>query len=96
MPTYDYACPDCRHRFERFEGIDDGAPKECPKCHRKKARRMLGTGAGLIFKGSGFYATDYKRPSPPESGSKEPEKKKTARKEEKKKEEKKEDKEHKK
>jgi putative FmdB family regulatory protein len=60
MPTYDYACTGCGHRFERFEGIHDGGPKECPKCHKKKGRRMLGTGAGLIFKGSGFYTTDSK------------------------------------
>jgi len=61
MPTYDYTCAACRHRFERFESISDDGAKECPKCHKKKARRMLGTGAGLIFKGSGFYTTDYKR-----------------------------------
>ena len=60
MPTYDYACKGCGHRFERLEGIHDDAPKECPKCHRKKGRRMIGTGAGLIFKGSGFYTTDSK------------------------------------
>ena len=60
MPTYDYACKGCGYRFERFEGIHDDAPKECPKCHKKKGRRMIGTGAGLIFKGSGFYATDSK------------------------------------
>jgi putative FmdB family regulatory protein len=60
MPTYDYACTGCGHRFERFEGIHDDGPKDCPKCHKKKGRRMLGTGAGLIFKGSGFYTTDSK------------------------------------
>ena len=60
MPTYDYACKGCGHRFERFEGIHDDGAKECPKCHKKKARRMIGTGAGLIFKGAGFYTTDSK------------------------------------
>ncbi len=60
MPTYDYACSACRHRFERFESIHDDASKACPKCGKKRARRMLGTGAGFIFKGSGFYATDSK------------------------------------
>src|SRR5207248_9740788 len=53
MPTYDYACKGCGHRFERFEGIHDDGTKPCPKCGKKKARRMLGAGAGLIFKGSG-------------------------------------------
>jgi putative FmdB family regulatory protein len=78
MPTYDYTCAACGHRFERFESINDDAPKECPKCGKKKAKRMLGTGAGLIFKGSGFYTTDYKKASSGgDSGaeSKSPEKK---------------------
>jgi putative FmdB family regulatory protein len=72
MPTYDYACAGCAHRFERFESINDDGPKECPQCGRKRARRMIGTGAGLIFKGSGFYTTDYKRPGakPAEGGKK--------------------------
>ncbi|HXX93127.1 MAG TPA: zinc ribbon domain-containing protein [Planctomycetota bacterium] len=96
MPTYDYACSACGHRFERFEGIHDEGAKECPKCHRKKARRMLGTGAGLIFKGSGFYTTDYKgggRRAEGAGGSKES---KEGDKKEPAKEKKKEEKEHKK
>ena len=83
MPTYDYSCAACGHRFERFESINDDAPKACPKCGKKKAKRMLGTGAGLIFKGSGFYTTDYKKTSGGDSGggekSKEPEKKSDAK-----------------
>jgi putative FmdB family regulatory protein len=84
MPTYDYACSGCGHRFERFEPIGDGGLKECPKCHKKKAKRMLGAGAGLIFKGSGFYTTDSRRPSSggekdSGSGSKEAEKKPAAK-----------------
>jgi len=82
MPTYDYRCAACGHRFERFESINDDATKACPKCGKKKARRMLGTGAGLIFKGSGFYTTDYKRASGGDSGGekdKEPEKKSDAK-----------------
>lgn len=77
MPTYDYCCAACGHRFERFESINDDAPKACPKCGKKKAKRQLGTGAGLIFKGSGFYTTDYKKSSGGDSGggSKEPAKK---------------------
>lgn len=60
MPTYDYYCSACKHTFERFESIGDDGAKACPKCGKKKAKRRLGTGAGLIFKGSGFYVTDYK------------------------------------
>jgi putative FmdB family regulatory protein len=63
MPTYDYSCTACRHRFERFESMNDDGAKACPKCGKKKAKRMIGTGAGLIFKGSGFYVTDYKKKS---------------------------------
>ena len=60
MPTYDYYCAACKHTFERFEPIGDEGAKACPECGKKKAKRRLGTGAGLIFKGSGFYVTDYK------------------------------------
>jgi putative FmdB family regulatory protein len=61
MPTYDYKCTACGHRFERFESINETGAKPCPKCNKKKAKRMLGTGAGLIFKGAGFYTTDSKK-----------------------------------
>lgn len=61
MPTYDYACSDCGHRFEKFESIGDDGLKECPRCGKAGARRLLGTGAGVIFKGRGFYATEYGR-----------------------------------
>lgn len=69
MPTYDYYCSACKHAFERFESIGDDGPKPCPKCGKKKAKRRLGTGAGLIFKGSGFYVTDYKKSSTSGAGS---------------------------
>ena len=75
MPTYDYRCTACGHRFERFESINDDGAKACPKCNKKKAKRMLGTGAGLIFKGAGFYTTDYKRSPGGDSGSGDSEKK---------------------
>jgi putative FmdB family regulatory protein len=60
MPTYDYECAACGHKFEMFQGIKEDPIKACPKCKRRKARRLIGTGAGLLFKGSGFYITDYR------------------------------------
>jgi putative FmdB family regulatory protein len=63
MPTYDYACGECHHTFEVFEGLHAQGLRECPRCGRKQARRLIGIGAGLVFKGSGFYVTDYKRSS---------------------------------
>ena len=62
MPTYEYECQKCGHRFELFQSIKDAPRKTCPKC-RGRVKRLLGTGAGLIFKGSGFYQTDYRKPS---------------------------------
>jgi putative FmdB family regulatory protein len=61
MPTYEYECTACGHVFEKFQSIKDEPLKRCPKCKRK-VRRLLGAGAGLIFKGSGFYITDYRKP----------------------------------
>lgn len=63
MPTYDYFCFACKHTYERFESIGDDGPKACEKCGKKKAKRRIGTGAGLIFKGAGFYVTDSKQGS---------------------------------
>jgi putative FmdB family regulatory protein len=60
MPTYDYACDACQHGFEAFEPITAEPQKKCPKCKKKKLRRLFGAGAGLVFKGSGFYQTDYR------------------------------------
>ena len=62
MPTYEYDCLKCGHVFEEFQGITDAPLTRCPKC-RGKVRRRIGTGAGIIFKGSGFYATDYRSDS---------------------------------
>jgi len=72
MPTYDYQCGACHHEWEMFQSMNDAPDKTCPKCKKRKAKRLLGLGAGLIFKGSGFYETDYKKKSggePKESSS---------------------------
>ncbi len=63
MPTYDYACDACQHEFEVFEPITAQPQKKCPKCKKNRLRRLFGAGAGLIFKGSGFYQTDYRSDS---------------------------------
>jgi putative FmdB family regulatory protein len=63
MPTYDYRCDACGHRFELFQSIKADPAKTCPSCGQDAARRMIGTGGGLIFKGSGFYITDYRSES---------------------------------
>jgi putative FmdB family regulatory protein len=60
MPTYEYHCDACEHDFEKFQSMSSDPIKVCPKCGKKKVRRLIGTGAGLIFKGSGFYITDYR------------------------------------
>ena len=59
MPTYEYRCEKCGHQFEVFHGIRDRKPRRCPRC-RSRARRVPAGGAGLIFRGSGFYITDYR------------------------------------
>jgi len=60
MPTYEYECQGCGHVFEEFQSITARPLKVCPKCRKARLRRLIGTGAGLLFKGSGFYATDYR------------------------------------
>jgi len=60
MPTYQYECAHCGHSFELFQKITDSPLELCPKC-RSKVKRLIGMGAGIIFKGSGFYATDYRK-----------------------------------
>lgn len=67
MPTYEYACTQCGYKFEQFQSIVSEPARECPKC-TGRLQRLINGGAGLIFKGSGFYLTDYKRPSPPQAG----------------------------
>ena len=63
MPTYDYRCDACEHQWELFQSIKAEPEKKCPACKKKKARRLIGAGAGLIFKGTGFYLTDYRSKS---------------------------------
>jgi putative FmdB family regulatory protein len=60
MPTYDYQCNECGHEFELFQGINDPIKRKCPECGRLKLQRLFGTGAAVVFKGSGFYETDYR------------------------------------
>ena len=60
MPTYEYKCDSCGYEFERFQSITADPIKRCPECGKAKVRRLIGTGAGMIFKGSGFYITDYR------------------------------------
>jgi putative FmdB family regulatory protein len=59
MPTYEYECTKCHHEFELFESITAEPTKRCPEC-KGKVKRLLGAGAGILFKGSGFYQTDYR------------------------------------
>ena len=79
MPTYDYECKDCKHTFEEFHSMSAKPRIKCPECDGK-VKRLIGTGAGIIFKGSGFYETDYKKKnsvstSQPKNEEKTPEKK---------------------
>jgi putative FmdB family regulatory protein len=60
MPTYDYQCDACDHQFELFHSITAEPQRKCPKCGRLKLRRLIGPGAAIMFKGSGFYTTDYR------------------------------------
>ncbi len=63
MPTYDYRCNNCDHEFELFQAMSAGVKKKCPECGKMTLERLIGTGAAVIFKGSGFYETDYRSKS---------------------------------
>jgi len=63
MPTYDYECQQCGHEFEQFQNITANPLRKCPECGAMALKRLIGTGAGIIFKGSGFYETDYRSDS---------------------------------
>ncbi len=79
MPTYDYICKKCRHTFELFQSMSDSPRKTCPVC-KGVVRRLVSGGSGLIFKGSGFYLTDYKNGKEPPKEKKETKKKETPKK----------------
>ncbi len=64
MPTYEYVCEACGHEFERFQKMKDNPVSKCPECGRLEVRRRISSGGGILFKGPGFYATDYRKPSP--------------------------------
>ena len=65
MPNYDYLCDDCGHRFEHMQSMSSDVLKDCPECQKDTLRRLIGRGGGVIFKGSGFFATDYKKQNVP-------------------------------
>ena len=63
MPTYEYECSNCEHAFELFQQMSDSVKRKCPECGKLSLKRLIGTGAGVIFKGGGFYETDYRSDS---------------------------------
>jgi len=63
MPTYEYICDNCQHQFEQFQSIKAKPIRKCPECGKLSVQRLIGAGAGIIFKGSGFYETDYRSDS---------------------------------
>ncbi|MBN1865433.1 MAG: hypothetical protein JW808_11075 [Victivallales bacterium] len=71
MPTYEYICNSCKHEFEVFQKMTENPLRKCPECKRNMLKRKIGTGAGIIFKGSGFYQTDYRSKSYTEAAKKE-------------------------
>lgn len=60
MPTYEYRCKNCQHEFELFQNMSDSVKRKCPECGKNTLERLIGTGAAVIFKGGGFYETDYR------------------------------------
>ena len=63
MPTYSYQCKNCDHRFKKFQSMTARVLRKCPECGETALERLIGTGAGFLFKGEGFYATDYRSSS---------------------------------
>jgi putative FmdB family regulatory protein len=70
MPTYEYECSACGHAFEALQTMTEPKLVKCPKCKKNKLARLIGSGSGVIFKGTGFYETDYKKKAPSKSESK--------------------------
>jgi putative FmdB family regulatory protein len=64
MPTYRYSCQACGHELEEFQSMTAAPLRRCPECGKSKLQRLIGAGAGVIFRGSGFYSTDYRAPAP--------------------------------
>lgn len=81
MPTYDYRCAKCGHEFEKFQSMSSQVLRKCPQCGKLALKRLIGTGAGVIFKGSGFYETDYRSDSYKNTAKTETGVQKTAKKE---------------
>lgn len=79
MPTYDYECDACGHEFELFQSISEDVVKECPECNKPELRRLFGTGAAVVFKGSGFYQTDYRSDSYKQAAEKDKKSKTTSK-----------------
>lgn len=73
MPTYEYACDACGHTFDELQSFSDAPLTKCPECKKKKLRRLFGTGAAVLFKGAGFYETDYRSESYKSAAKKEAE-----------------------
>jgi putative FmdB family regulatory protein len=73
MPTYDYRCTACKHEFELFQSMKDSPKRKCPQCGKNALERLIGIGAAVLFKGSGFYETDYRSKSYQEGAKKESE-----------------------
>jgi len=69
MPTYQYECDACAHSFEILQSMLDQKLKKCPECGKNELHRLIGAGSGIIFKGSGFYETDYKKKEPPKTAT---------------------------
>lgn len=76
MPTYEYECGACGHRFEKYQSMTEKAVKKCPECGKIRVHRVISGGAGVLFKGSGFHQTDYRSKDYKDAAKKDVEKKK--------------------